>query len=108
MKCFPGSDERGFQFQDILQFSSVTSDFSTKSVSGGITWGLPIAETQTLQLGFAYQQSEILMGQFSSQQARQWVLQNGETFLLFEGSGGLFGTRIESVDFVAGWIFHAA
>lgn len=98
------SRQMSLQFQDITQFSSVTSDFSTKTITGGLTWGLPVSEVQTLQLGFNYQESELLMSQFSSLQAQQWVRNNGEPFELFEGSN-LFGTKIRSLNLIAGWIF---
>jgi outer membrane protein insertion porin family len=91
------------QYQDIKQFSSVTSDFSTKALSAGITWGLPIAETQTLRLGFSYQDSELVMSQSSSIQAREWVRNNGDPFVV---SLGLFGTRVKTLDIVAGWILE--
>jgi len=91
-------------YQDITQFSSVTSDFSTTTLSGGMNWGLPISEVQTLQLGFNYQQSEMLMSQFSSAQAQQWVRNNGDPFAISIGQG-LFGTEIQTIDLVAGWIF---
>jgi outer membrane protein insertion porin family len=98
------SRQIAIQYQDITQFSSVTSDFSTKTVSGGMTWGLPISEVQTVQLGFNYQEAELLMSRFSSEQAQQWVQNNGKPFEVFADSG-LFGTKIASVDIVAGWIF---
>ena len=91
-------------YQDITQFSSVTSDFSTTQVSAGMTWALPIADFNTFRLGFNLQKSELLMSRFSSLQARQWVAANGRPFELFEGSN-LFGTKIDAINFVAGWAF---
>ena len=93
------------QYQDITQFSSVTSDFSTKTLSGGMTWGLPITNFQTIRLGFNYQDAELLMSQYSSQQAVSWVVNNGENFEFAPGSGTL-GTRIKTLDIVTGWIYE--
>ena len=94
-------------YQDITQFSSVTSDFSTKTLSTGMTWGLPISEStagvQTLQLGWAYQKADLLTSTFSSQQAQQWVRDNGDSFELLPG---VIGTTISSVDLIAGWIYE--
>jgi outer membrane protein insertion porin family len=90
------------QYQDITQFSSVTSDFSTRTLSGGMTWGLPLSEVQRLRLGFSYQDSELLMSRFSSRQAVEWVANNGEGFELFPGSS-LFGTSVRTLDLVTGW-----
>ena len=92
-------------YQDITAFSSVTSDFSTKTIAAGMTWGLPIAESQTLQLGWSYQQAELLTSRFSSRQANQWVLENGESFEVIPGSGFL-GTQVASLDLIAGWIME--
>lgn len=99
------SRQIGLQYQDITQFSSVTSDFSTKTLSGGMTWGLPIANNQTVRLGFSYQDAELLMSQYSSQQAVSWVVNNGETFEFFPGSSTL-GTRIKTLDIVTGYVYE--
>jgi outer membrane protein insertion porin family len=90
------------QYQDITQFSSVTSDFSTKTVSAGMTWGLPISGNQRVRLGYSYQDSELLMSLYSSRQAREWVSNNGDPFEIYPGSS-LLGTKVRSLDFVAGW-----
>lgn len=90
-------------YQDITQFSSVTSDFSTKTVAAGMTWGLPISEVQTLQLGWQFQEAELLMSAFSSAQAQEWVRNNGNPFQIDNSS--YFGTTVGSIDLIAGWIF---
>lgn len=97
------SRQIALQYQDITQFSSVTSDFSTKTVSGGMTWGIPIANNQTVRLGFNYQDAELLMSRFSSAQAVSWVVNNGENF---EFGLGTLGTRIKSLDIVTGWVYE--
>jgi len=92
-------------YQDITQFSSVTSDFSTNTISAGMTWGLPLTEVQRLQLGFSYQDAELVMSAYSSEQATEWVRNNGEPFQVAAGSN-LFGTRVRSVDLIAGWVLE--
>src|SRR5262249_48735206 len=67
-------------YQDITQFTSVTSDFSTTTLTGGINWAWPIANFQNVRFGFAYQDAELLTSAYSSAQALQWVKQNGRTF----------------------------
>jgi outer membrane protein insertion porin family len=96
------SRQISLQYQDITQFSSVTSDFSTTIISAGMNWGLPISEQQRLTLGFSYNDSELLMSAYSSPQARQWVQNNGESFQITP-NGSLFGTRVRSVDMLLGW-----
>ena len=67
-------------YQDITQFTSVTSDFSTTMLSAGINWGYEITEYQALRFGLAYQDSELLTSLYSSQQAVEWVRSNGDPF----------------------------
>ena len=87
-------------YQDITQFTSVTSDFSTTTLSAGLTWAYPITELQFLRFGFAYQDAELLTSSYSSQQARDWVLQNGKPFAV---STDVYGTRVKSLELVLGW-----
>src|SRR5690606_2066266 len=93
-----------FTYQDITQFTSVTSDFSTTLLSAGITWGYPITELQTLSFGFAYQDSELLTSRFSSQQAVDWVQQNGNPFQITEN---IFGTKVQSLELTTGWRYDS-
>ncbi len=91
-----------FSYQDIKQFTSATSDFSTKTLSGGLTWAYPITEFQTLRFGFALQHAELLTSYYSSQQQIQWVQENGNPFEV-PGAAGVFGTQIDSLELVLGW-----
>jgi len=100
------SRQIAFQYQDITQFTSVASDFSTETLTGGITWGYPISEVQGLRFGFAYQQAQLLTSQFSSDQAREWVQNNGESFAV-PGAGGVFGTDVSSLELVLGWSYDS-
>jgi outer membrane protein insertion porin family len=94
-----------FQYQDITQFTSVTSQFSTETLSAGLTWGIPISEQQTFRLGFALQSAELLTSFFSSDQAREWVQNNGDPFAI-EGQSGLFGTEVKTLELVTGWQYE--
>jgi outer membrane protein insertion porin family len=87
-------------YQDLTQFTSATSDFSTTTLSAGMNWGYPIANFQRLTMGFAYQDSELLTSSFSSRQALEWVSQNGTPFVV---PGGFVGTQVKSLDLVSGW-----
>jgi outer membrane protein insertion porin family len=90
-----------FTYQDITQFTSVTSDFSTTTLSAGMNWRYPVANFQFLTFGFAYQDAELLTStSFGSQQALEWVLSNGEPF---EVAGGFVGTKIKTLDLVTAW-----
>lgn len=89
-------------YSDITQFTSVSSDFSTQSLSGGLDWSYWISELHQVRFGFAYRQSELLTSQFSSRQARDWVQSNGKPFVV-PGASGVFGTQIRGVELIGGW-----
>jgi outer membrane protein insertion porin family len=91
-------------YQDITQFTSVTSDFSTTTLSAGVNWGYPITEYQNLRFGFAYQDAELVTSTYSSQQALEWVLNNGNPFTISES---IVGTQVQSLELVAGWSFDS-
>jgi outer membrane protein insertion porin family len=91
-----------FAYQDIKQFTSATSDFSTETLSAGLNWGYLITEYQQVQFGFSLQHAELLTSFFSSNQARQWVQSNGVPFTI-PGASGVFGTEIDSLELVLGW-----
>ncbi len=95
-------------YRDITQFTSASSDFST--TSGGLTvdYGLPISEFQRLSLGMSYQRAELLASTSSTQQAQDWVLNNGNTFIEDTGNGfQFFGTKFDTVELIAGWSFDS-
>jgi outer membrane protein insertion porin family len=91
-------------YQDITQFTSVTSDFSTTTLSAGMNWSYPIAALQRLTFGFSYQDAELLTSTFSSDQALQWVLQNGDSFRV---SDTVIGTNVKSLDLITGWQYDS-
>src|SRR5690606_9705704 len=94
-----------FSSQDITRFTSYTSQFSTEPLSTGMSWQYPISEYQYLDFGFQYQDSELLTSSFSSQQARQWVQQNGKPVTV-PGSSRLFGTQVQSFELSSGWQYR--
>lgn len=95
-------------YRDITQFTSASSDFST--TSGGLTldYGLPISEYQRLSLGLSYNRAELLASTSSTQQAQDWVLNNGNPFVEDTGAGfSFFGTKFDTVELIAGWSFDS-
>ena len=95
-------------FRDITQFTSAASDFST--TSGGLTvdYGYPITEFQRVSFGLSYQRSELLASRSSTQQAQDWVLNNGNPFIEDSGNGFVFfGTKFDTVEMIAGWSFDS-
>ena len=95
-------------YRDITQFTSASSDFST--TSGGLTvdYGYPITEFQRLSFGLTYQRNELLASQSSTQQAQDWVLNNGNPFIEDTGTGfQFFGTKYDTVELITGWSFDS-
>jgi len=75
-----------------------------------MNWSYPVASLQRFTFGFLYQDSELLTGAFSSQQAVDWVTQNGEPFTIDDpntGSPIAFGTKAQSIEVVAGWVYDS-
>ncbi|HEU4618583.1 MAG TPA: outer membrane protein assembly factor BamA [Gammaproteobacteria bacterium] len=93
-------------YQDITQFTSYTSDFSTTTLGGGINWSYPISETQYFNFGFQYQSAELLTSAFSSQQAVDWVRNNGHPFSVPDTSS-VFGTDVKTLELAVGWLLDS-
>jgi outer membrane protein insertion porin family len=93
-------------YQDITQFTSYTSDFSTTTLGGGINWQYPISEVQYLNFGFQYQSAQLLTSIYSSQQAIDWVQHNGKPFTVPDTTG-VFGSDVRSVELAVGWLMDS-
>jgi outer membrane protein insertion porin family len=95
-------------YRDITQFTSAASDFSTTSAGATVDYGYPITEYQTLSFGATYQHSELIASDTSTQQARDWVLQNGNPFIQGESYyGTVYGTEFDTVELIAGWTYDS-
>jgi len=95
-------------YRDITQFTSAASDFSTTSAGATVDYGYPISEFQRLSFGLTYQHSELISSTNSTQQAQDWVLNNGNPFVEDLGSGAVvFGTEFDTVEMIAGWSYDS-
>ncbi|MEM7432386.1 MAG: outer membrane protein assembly factor BamA [Pseudomonadota bacterium] len=98
----------GINFRDITQFTSASSDFSTESYGATIDYGYPISEYQTISFGLNYQSNELLSSTNSTQQAQEWVLNNGDVFFQELDSGAVFfGTEYDALEAVVGWTYDS-
>jgi outer membrane protein insertion porin family len=94
--------------RDITQFTSGSSDFSTTSSGASLEYGYPITELQSLSFGISYQHAELLSSTASTQQAQDWVLNNGNPFAEDAGGGlTFFGTEFDAFELLAGWSFDS-
>ena len=95
-------------YRDITQFTSAASDFSTTSAGATVDYGYPISEYQTLSFGGTYQHSELLSSTNSTQQAQDWVANNGNPFIEDIGNGAtFFGTEFDTFELIAGWTYDS-
>ena len=95
-------------YRDITQFTSAASDFSTTSAGATIDYGYPITEYQSISVGATFQHSELLSSLNSTQQAQDWVLNNGDQFVQDLGFGRtFFGTEFDTLELIAGWTYDS-
>ena len=95
-------------YRDITQFTSAASDFSTTSAGATIDYGYPITEYQSLSFGATYQHSELLASGNSTQQAQDWVANNGNPFVETLSTGtSFFGTEFDTFELIAGWSYDS-
>ena len=95
-------------YRDITQFTSAASDFSTTSAGATVDYGYPISEYQRLSFGLTYQHSELVSSTNSTQQAQDWVANNGNPFIEDIGNGIIFsGTEFDTVELIAGWSYDS-
>lgn len=95
-------------YRDITQFTSSSSDFSTTSFGGTLDYGYPISEYQSISFGVSLNRNELLASSRSTQQAQDWVANNGDTFVEDLGNGGnFFGTEFTSIEFLTSWSFDS-
>lgn len=95
-------------YRDITQFTSSSSDFSTESYGASLEYGLPISEFQRLSLGLSFNSSELLSSTRSTEQAQEWVRNNGNTFVTDSTSGvDFFGTEFDAIELILGWTYDS-
>ena len=95
-------------YRDITQFTSAASDFSTTSAGATIEYGYPITEYQSLSFGATYQHAELLASANSTQQAQDWVTNNGDPFIEDFGNGVIVvGSVFDTVELIGGWTYDS-
>jgi outer membrane protein insertion porin family len=95
-------------FRDITQFTSASSDFSTTTMGASVDYGYPISEYQSVSFGLSYQHAELLSSSSSTQQAQDWVRNNGSPFVENVGNGIIFyGTEFDTFELLAGWSYDS-
>jgi outer membrane protein insertion porin family len=97
-------------YRDVTQFVSSSSNFSSKTVSGGVTWDYPLTEYQYLRVGGSVDSSQLLTNSLGSAlQAQQWVQQNGHPYqrIAHDDSSNneyvFYGTNFKAAEALIGW-----
>jgi len=95
-------------YRDITQFTSATSDFSTTSIGATLDYGYPISEYQSISFGVSYNRNELLSSTNSTDQAQDWVRNNGNPFIQDIGGGVIFfGTEFDSIELLGSWSYDS-
>ena len=94
-------------YRSYTAFTSDASDFETETISASLEYSYPISEFQRISLGGTWQKSELIADQFSTLQAQEWVLNNGDQSV--SGSPGrlIFSTEFNTFELIAGWTFDS-
>ena len=104
-------------YRDVTQFVASASKFSTKQLTGAVSWSYPITEYQYVQVGTSANKNELVVSQgYSAQQAIDWVRNNGNPFTRYlddtNGDGivnsldnpyTVYGTDFYTYEISGGW-----
>jgi outer membrane protein insertion porin family len=108
-------------YRDSTQFVSESSDFRSRNMGLGLTYGYPITEYQRVSAGLSLQKIDLLTyGGSSAQQAVDWVQQNGgpysrkvlQTVTLPDGTTSttittLYGSKYTAIELSLGWLYDS-
>jgi outer membrane protein insertion porin family len=94
-------------YRDITQFTSDASDFSTKTFSLSAEYSYPLTEYQRLIFGGTLQSSELLSDSFQTEQAQEWVINNGDSSSSIVPGGAIYETKFDTVEMLAGWVYDS-
>jgi outer membrane protein insertion porin family len=97
-------------YRDVTQFVSSSSNFSSKTISAGVSWDYPLTEYQYLRIGGSLDSSQLLTNsQGSALQAQQWVQQNGHPYQRIAHDDAsnnefvFYGSNFKTAEALIGW-----
>ncbi len=97
-------------YRDVTQFVSSSSNFSSKTLSAGLTFDYPLTEYMYFRVGGAFDDAQLLTNSLGSAlQAQEWVQQNGHSYsrLAHDDSTNneyvFYGTNFTTEELLAGW-----
>ena len=109
--AYTGIDEiartLSLSYSNFSQFTSSSSDFSTKTYSLGAQFSYPLSEFQRFIFGGSLQSSELLAGDYSADQALQWVTSNGKSECFDQEFFDFCKTKFNNAEITAGWVYDS-
>jgi outer membrane protein insertion porin family len=97
-------------YRDVTQFVSSSSNFSSKTISGGVSWDYPLTEYQYFRVGGSIDSAQLLTNSLGSAlQAQQWVQQNGHSYQRIAHDDAtnneyvFYGSNFKSYEALVGW-----
>ncbi|MEE4185922.1 MAG: outer membrane protein assembly factor BamA [Gammaproteobacteria bacterium] len=101
-------------YRNATQFTAVASDLDTTTLSAGVNWSYPVTEFQRVSIGFNFQSAQLDANTASSsEQALEWVRNNGDVsltcipFSCDESTPGnsfvVYSSEFRTVEVAAGW-----
>jgi outer membrane protein insertion porin family len=94
-------------YRDITAFTSEASDFSTKTLSASVEYSYPLTEFQRMIFGGTWQSAELLSDSGSSEQAQDWVRNNGTSDTSIVNAGAIYTTDFDTFELLAGWVYDS-
>ena len=109
--AYTGIDEiartLSLSYSNFSQFTSSSSDFSTKTYSLGAQFSYPLSEFQRFIFGGSLQSSELLAGDYSADQALQWGTSNGKSECFDLEFFDFCKTKFNNAEITAGWVYDS-
>lgn len=97
-------------YRKSTQFTADSSDLDTRTLSAAVSWGYPLSEYQRLNFGLNFQGSQLDANNVSSSdQALEWVENNGETSVSCSpancqaGATRIVSTKYRTLELTGGW-----
>ncbi len=103
-----------FAYSDLDAFTTESSDFSIESLIGSVEYSWPISEFSRVRFGGSYIDTQQITTAFSSEQNRQFVNNNGNTFSIFSSGdvcganqSDICGTKYKAFELFGGWVYDS-
>jgi outer membrane protein insertion porin family len=97
-------------YRDLTQFVSSSSNFSSKTVSAGLSFDYPLTEYQYFRIGGSVDSAQQLTNSLTGAlQAQEWIRSNGHPYMRIAHQDEtnneyvLYGTNFKTAELLVGW-----